>query len=102
MGGQSVAGYPQGKDKGYGVCIRRLFGNVFFEGGLFQPCYVDEKFETLSEDDFCELDNLAELLLAPDENFSALKRIWETNRKFRVMNSPLVGERDNLPLLERI
>ena len=69
---------------------------------LFQPCYVDEKFETLSEDDFCELDNLAELLLAPDENFSALKRIWETNRKFRVMNSPLVGERDNLPLLERI
>ena len=115
-----MAGYPQGKDKGYGVCIRRLFGNVFFEGGyplsfydfhalmndeisyLFQPCYVDEKFETLSEDDFCELDNLAELLLAPDENFSALKRIWETNRKFRVMNSPLVGERDNLPLLERI
>ena len=69
---------------------------------LFQPCYVDEKFETLSEDDFCELDNLAELLLAPDENFSAMKRIWETNRKFRVMNSPLVGERDNLPLLERI
>lgn len=68
---------------------------------LFQPCYADGKFEELSEDDMRELDNLAELLLSPDENFSYLCQLWENNRKFRVLNSPLVGERDNLPLLKK-
>ncbi len=58
---------------------------------LFQPCYIDEKFDSLTEKDFQELDRLAELLLSPDENFAALKQIWETERKFRVLNSPLGG-----------
>lgn len=67
---------------------------------LFQPSYLDEKFESLSELQLQELDELALLLLAPDEHFSALQKIWETNRKFRVLNSPLVGDYDTLPLLE--
>ncbi len=67
---------------------------------LFQPCYIDGKFDSLTEGDFKELDELAKLLLSPDENFAALTELWETNRKFRVLNSPLVGDWDNLPLLE--
>ena len=65
----------------------------------FQPCYIDEKFDCLTEADLGELDQLAVLLLDPDGNFSALKTLWETNRRFRVLNSPLVGDWDNLPLL---
>lgn len=66
---------------------------------VFQPCYVDEKFDSLTEADLQELDRLAELLLDPDENFQALQGLWETNRRFRVLNSPLVGDWDNLPML---
>lgn len=66
---------------------------------LFQPCYVDGKFERLTEDDFAELDSLARLMLDPDENFDELKHIWDTNRRFRIMNSPLVGDWDNEPIM---
>lgn len=62
----------------------------------FQPCYIDNKFEQLTEQDFMELDELAGLMLKPDENFEELERIWETERKYRIMNSPLVGDHDNL------
>ena len=62
----------------------------------FQPCYVDEKFERLTERDFAELDMLAELMLEPDKNFEELTRIWDTEKKYRIMNSPLVGDSDNL------
>ncbi len=68
---------------------------------LFQPCYIDGKFDSLTENELRELDRLAELLLDPDENFPALLKLWETNRKFRVLNSPLVGDWDNQPLLEK-
>lgn len=67
----------------------------------FLPCYIEGKFERLSEAELLELDRLAELLLSPDENFQALRKLWETERKFRVLNSPLVGDWDNLPLLEQ-
>lgn len=62
---------------------------------LFQPAYVENKFEKLEETDFEELDELAELMLLPDENFDRLANLWETEKKFRVMNSPLVGDYDN-------
>lgn len=62
---------------------------------LFQPCYIDNKFEQLNENGLQELDELAELLLLPDENFNKLEEIWETKKKFRVLNSPLVGDYDN-------
>ena len=62
----------------------------------FQPCYIDNKFEQLTEQDFKELDGLARLLLSPDANFDELVHIWETKKKYRIMNSPLVGDYDNL------
>jgi hypothetical protein len=58
---------------------------------LFQPSYIEGKFEKLSEDDFKEIDSLAELMLDPDANFNALCEIWNTNKKYRILNSPLVG-----------
>lgn len=61
----------------------------------FQPCYIDEKFDKMEESDLEELDELAELLLYPDENFDRLVNVWETKKKFRILNSPLVGDYDN-------
>lgn len=62
----------------------------------FQPCYIDGKFELLTERDLKELDELAVLLTEPDKNFEELVDIWETKKKYRIMNSPLVGDYDNL------
>lgn len=62
----------------------------------FQPCYIDDKFERLTEEELKELDELAYLLSDPDENFDKLTEIWETKKKFRIMNSPLVGDYDNM------
>lgn len=62
----------------------------------FQPCYIDNKFERLTEQDFKELDELAGLMLKPDENFEELVHVWETKKKYRIMNSPLVSDHDNL------
>ena len=67
---------------------------------LFQPCYIEGKFESLTEQELSELDRLAELLLTPDESFPALQKLWEETRKFRILNSPLVGDWDTAPLLE--
>lgn len=61
----------------------------------FQPCYIDDKFELLTEQDLKELDELAELLTEPDKNYEKLVDIWETKKKYRIMNSPLVGDYDN-------
>ncbi|MFA6269652.1 MAG: transglutaminase-like domain-containing protein [Candidatus Paceibacterota bacterium] len=60
------------------------------------PNYVHSKFDKLSEKDFEEIDNLANLMLNPDENFDELVNIWNTNKKFRILNSPLVEDNDHL------
>jgi len=60
----------------------------------FQPSYIDKKFSSLTEKDLAEIDDLAELLLDPDKNFDKLMEIWETKKKFRILNSPLVGDAD--------
>ncbi len=62
----------------------------------FQPSYIDDKFHNLTEKDFSEIDILANLLLDPDKNFDKLVEIWNTNRKYRILNSPLVGDWDHL------
>jgi len=62
----------------------------------FQPCYVDGKFEKLTETDFLEIDQLAEYMLEPDKNFEMLSEIWNSNKRFRILNSPLVGDDDNV------
>lgn len=61
----------------------------------FQPSYVDNKFDRLTEEDFLEIDKLAILLLDPDENFGMLRELWNTKRKFRILNSPLIDDWDN-------
>lgn len=61
----------------------------------FQPCYIDGKFDLLIENDFSEIDELAKLMQHPDENFDALLSLWNTNHKYRILNSPLVGDWDN-------
>jgi hypothetical protein len=62
---------------------------------LFQPSYIAGKFEKLPEDDFKEIDSLARLMVNPDSNFDVLREIWNTNKKYRILNSPLVGDWDN-------
>jgi len=61
----------------------------------FQPAYIAGKFEGLTEIELAEIDRLARLMLKPDENFISLQKLWENCRKFRVLNSPLVGDWDN-------
>lgn len=61
----------------------------------FQPSYISGKFEQLTENDFMEIDTLAELMLNPDSNFNRLLEIWNTERKYRIINSPLVGDWDH-------
>lgn len=50
------------------------------------PKYLkDSKYE-LTNDEYIELDELAKLMLNPDENFDALNYIWENNEKFRTIS----------------
>lgn len=59
---------------------------------LFQPSFIANKFNELTEDDFAEIDKLAELMLNPDKNFSQLFEIWNNNKRFRLLNTPLIGD----------
>lgn len=59
------------------------------------PSYISYKFDKLTEKDFKEIDELAELMLEPDKNFDKLIKIWNTNKKFRILNSPLIGDSDH-------
>lgn len=56
---------------------------------LHLPSYVyNSKFD-LTEDELKELDDLAELMLNPNENFNQLLDIWDNNSKFRIMSGAL-------------
>ena len=52
---------------------------------LHLPKYIVDKNLELSEEEYIELDNLAELMLDPDTNFEKLLEIWNNNPKFRIM-----------------
>ena len=56
---------------------------------LHMPRYLCDKEFELSEEEYRELDALAELMLKPDDNFEAIKEIWENNMKFRMMSGVL-------------
>lgn len=45
---------------------------------------VDKNFK-LSEEEYKELDQLANLMLEPDKNFEKLLEIWNKQEKFRIM-----------------
>ena len=56
---------------------------------LHMPSYIREKNFELSEEEYQELDELAEFMLNPDENFDKLQEIWENKIKFRIMSGAL-------------
>lgn len=56
---------------------------------LHMPKYIQDKKFELSEEEYEELDNLANLMLNPNENFSKLQEIWNNTSKFRVMSGAL-------------
>ena len=56
---------------------------------LHLPKYIQDKNFELSEEEYIELDNLAELLLEPDKNFDKILDIWDNVSKFRIMSGAL-------------
>lgn len=56
---------------------------------LHMPKYIVDNNFKLSEEEYQELDNLATLMLNPNENFSKLQEIWNTNSKYRIMSGAL-------------
>ncbi|MEK6981604.1 MAG: hypothetical protein AABX38_01620 [Candidatus Micrarchaeota archaeon] len=48
------------------------------------------KFNKLSKQELEEIDNLAVLMQDPDKNFFDLQKIWETNKKFRLLKGGLL------------
>ena len=49
-----------------------------------------EKFKNLMPLELEKIDDLARLMQNPDENFDALKRIWETDKDFRLLKGGLL------------
>lgn len=68
---------------------------------LFFPVFIsnDEKFNNLSDEELMQLDELANLMLEPDKNFEKLKYIFDNNKKYRAINSPLLNDEDHIELL---
>jgi hypothetical protein len=62
----------------------------------FQPQFIDGKYNQLSENNLIEIDQLAELLCDPDNNFDKIKRVWEGKRKYRILNTPLITDEDHV------
>ena len=58
---------------------------------LHVPQYICQKNYDLSDEELKELDELAELMLNPNENFDKLLEIWNINTKFRIMQGALNG-----------
>lgn len=56
---------------------------------LHTPKYIVEKDFELTEEEYLELDELAKLMLNPDENFDKLLKIWDKKEKFRIMSGGL-------------
>ena len=66
----------------------------------FLPAYLEGRLDKLTEEELQELDQLAEYLFEPDKYFDELCIVWKQNRKFRILNSPLVGAYDHGAELE--
>lgn len=58
---------------------------------LHIPKYIKEKDFELSQEEYEELDELANLMLKPNENFEKLQKIWKVKTKFRIMQGALNG-----------
>lgn len=58
---------------------------------LHVPKYIYNKKFELSEEEYLELDELAKLLLTPNENFKELLDIWNNKTKFRILAGAFNG-----------
>ena len=56
---------------------------------LHLPKYIQQKNFELTENEYKELDELAKLMLNPNDNFYKLKEVWDNNTKFRIMSGAL-------------
>lgn len=67
---------------------------------LFFPTTMDskEEFFQLTEEEFKKLDQLATLMLEPDKNFDELRYLFRNDKWLRVINTPLLGDKDHLEL----
>lgn len=67
---------------------------------LFFPTFIDEKSEffKLGVDELKEFDDLATLMLDPDKNFDELRYLFDNDKRFRAINTPIMGDRDHLEL----
>ena len=103
FGGNAFLGVREGKIKdeevqfasvpptlGLKAAIRGLFydfhslmnDEIIF---LHMPKYLYEKNFELPEEEYRELDELAELMLNPDGNFKELRKIWDEVPRYRIM-----------------
>ena len=57
----------------------------------FLPAYLEGRLDRLTEVELQEFDRLARWMLEPDRYFEELCTIWKQERKWRILNSPLVG-----------
>lgn len=67
---------------------------------LFKPTYLDDdnEFFNLTKEELKELDDLATLMLDPNKNFDELRYIFDNNKRFRVLNTPLISDKEHLEL----
>ena len=67
---------------------------------LFFPTYIDtvEESFNLSIEELKQLDDLAVLLLDVDTHFDELRYLFENDKKFRCINTPLTSDKDHLEL----
>lgn len=54
------------------------------------PSYLWGRMNKLTKEELGEIDDLAKLLQRPDDNFDKLKKVWETNKKFRILKGGLL------------
>ena len=53
----------------------------------YQPLYLRNGIQALTEAELCELDDLAELMDRPDENIDQIEQIWNANEKLFVLTN---------------
>lgn len=67
---------------------------------LFMPSYIDDdnEFFNLTKEDLKDLDDLATLMLNPNKNFDELRYLFYNDKKLRVLNTPLISDKEHLEL----
>ena len=67
---------------------------------LFMPSYIDDdnEFFNLTKEDLKDLDDLATLMLEPNKNFDELRYLFYNDKKFRILNTPLISDNEHLEI----